>query len=102
VHREDIGHVPYGQPFRKGDPARVDIAACQPIDDLERAERPVEPVLTGLQTVRFPAPEQRRAQRQIPFDNASVDETAPDLGGYPRREESRRTVRRPRTPCNAR
>jgi hypothetical protein len=56
------------QPFRKCDSPRVDVAAHQHIDDLERSHRAIEPYSPALRLRPCPSTRARRGKARVAHD----------------------------------
>jgi len=78
AHLENLGHLVDGQPFREGNRHLIDVAAGEPIDDLERRGRRIEPVLARLQLTTAARPAQRRAKRPRVRHDAGLGEAPLD------------------------
>ena len=63
VRLEQLRHLRDRQPFGKCDPPRVDVAARELVDDVERRHRAIEAVLAGLELASLPASTRARRGR---------------------------------------
>jgi hypothetical protein len=71
-----LRHLLDRQPFRKRDSTRVDVAAHQQVDDLERSHRAIEPILSSLEIASLPGPPERGAEEARVAHDLCVREAA--------------------------
>jgi len=75
---EDLRHLDDGEAFRKGDGDDEDVAAPQPVDDVERRHRVCKSILARLQPDHLAGGQQRRAKREAIAHDAGGHEALAD------------------------